>query len=386
MEQIVAKISSTFRNQFEKKPKLYRSPGRVNLIGEHTDYNAGFVLPAAIDKMIVFAINENSNNCSRVYAHDLNESYEFSINELKKSPKGWPNYLMGVVDQFVKSGKTIGGFDCVFGGNIPIGAGMSSSAAIEAGLAMALNELFKLNMEKLPLVELARRAENEFVGVQCGIMDQFINLFGRDNQVLLLDCRSLEHNYYPFDKDHMYIVLCDTRVRRALASSEYNIRKDQCEKAVQILSQFDRSIKSLRDVDAEFLEAHLDSLEPVLYKRAKYVVNENQRVLDACKFLQNGDINAFGQLMFASHQGLKEEYEVSSPELDLLVDLAADIPGVFGARMMGAGFGGCTINLVEKAALDDFTQLLAERYREKMRQNIPIYVTRIEEGTARIAQ
>ncbi|NIW78413.1 MAG: galactokinase, partial [Calditrichae bacterium] len=246
MEQIVAKISSTFRNQFEKKPKLYRSPGRVNLIGEHTDYNAGFVLPAAIDKMIVFAINENSNNCSRVYAHDLNESYEFSINELKKSPKGWPNYLMGVVDQFVKSGKTIGGFDCVFGGNIPIGAGMSSSAAIEAGLAMALNELFKLNMEKLPLVELARRAENEFVGVQCGIMDQFINLFGRDNQVLLLDCRSLEHNYYPFDKDHMYIVLCDTRVRRALASSEYNIRKDQCEKAVQILSQFDRSIKSLR--------------------------------------------------------------------------------------------------------------------------------------------
>lgn len=382
MELMAAGIQSRFQNLFGDSALLLRSPGRVNLIGEHTDYNAGFVLPAAIDKVILFAIRKRPGRRCRLFAADLNERHEFDLDGFQKDPKHWPNYLMGVVDQMLREGYHLGGFDCVFGGNIPMGAGLSSSAALEAGLAAGLNELFELRIDKLQLVHLARRAENEFVGVQCGIMDQFINIFGLKDRALLLDCRSLEHQYYPFDGEQLSLVLCDTGVRRELASSEYNIRRAQCESAVSILQQFDKSVKSLRDASFDLLEEHRQALGPLLFRRSAYVVRENQRVLAACGDLQRGDWQAFGQRMYQSHEGLRDEYEVSSPELNLLIELAAGIPGVLGARMMGAGFGGCTINLVEKEQLENFAGSIDEIYRRETGKDIAIYPTRIQTGTS----
>lgn len=382
MEVIAAGIQARFREIFGGSPLLVRSPGRVNLIGEHTDYNSGFVLPAAIDKSILFAIRARADRHCRLFAADLNEGHEFDLDGFEKDSKHWPNYLMGVVDQFLRSGIRLNGFDCVFGGNIPIGAGLSSSAALEAGLAVALNEIFKLNIDRLQLAHLAHRAENEFVGVQCGIMDQFINIFGMKDRAVLLDCRSLEHHYYPFDGEQLSLVLCDSGVRRQLASSEYNIRRAQCEKAVHILQQFDPNVKSLRDATLDLLEEHRQALGELLFRRSAYVVRENLRVLAACEDLQRKDWQAFGQRMYQSHQGLRDDYEVSSPELNLLIELAAGTSGVLGARMMGAGFGGCTINLVEKKQLENVTGSLQESYYRRAAKPVAIYVARIQAGTS----
>lgn len=382
MEILAAGIQARFREIFGGSPLLVRSPGRVNLIGEHTDYNAGFVLPAAIDKAILFAIRERPGRRCRLFAADLNERHEFDLDGFQRDSKHWPNYLMGVVDQILREGYTLGGFDCVFGGNIPIGAGLSSSAALEAGLAAALNEIFELNIDKLQLVHLARRAENEFVGVQCGIMDQFINIFGMKDRAVLLDCRSLEYQYYPFDGKELSVVLCDTGVRRELASSEYNIRRAQCESAVSILQQFDKNVKSLRDASLDLLEEHHQALGALLFRRSAYVVRENLRVLAACGDLQRGDWQAFGQRIYQSHEGLRDDYEVSSPELNLLIELAAGIPGVLGARMMGAGFGGCTINLVKNKQLENFTGSIEESFRRQSGKNVAIHVARIQAGTS----
>ncbi len=363
---------------------LVRSPGRVNLIGEHTDYNEGFVLPAAIDRGIVLSVTPRPDDRCRLFAVDLGREFSTSLSGLRHVDEGWPNYILGVVDQLQKAGHRLRGFTCAFGGNVPIGAGMSSSAAIEGGIAYALNRIFRLGIDTLDLVKLAQRAENEFVGVRCGVMDQFVNLFGRERKVIKLDCRSLGFDYLPFERTDVRIVLCDTRVRRALASSEYNVRRQQCEEGVAVLRRHDEGMRSLRDVPLAVLEEHRNELSPVVFRRCAYVVKENERVGRACQDLLRNDLGGFGAMMYLSHEGLRDEYEVSCRELDALVDAAASIPGVFGARMMGAGFGGCTINLVEEPHLEEFMARVQERYTARMGSGIVIHTARIDGGTAEI--
>jgi galactokinase len=380
------KVLTAYRAAFSDEPTMFRSPGRVNLIGEHTDYNEGFVLPAAVDKAIAFALSPTGGRTGRLQAVDLGEGETFDLDRMIPSGKRWPNYLLGVVDQFQKGGAKIGGFRCVFGGDIPIGSGMSSSAAIEAGLAFGLNRIFDLGLERLELVKLAQRAENEFVGVRCGIMDQFINIFGRPKSVLKLDCRSLDYAYYPFDRPDLRVVLCDTRVKHELASSEYNVRRGQCEAGVRAIAAHVPSVRSLRDVPLALLEEHRFEIDPVVLKRCAYVIRENGRVEAACAALEAGEFAAFGRLMFASHEGLRDEYEVSCRELDVLVDAAAAVPGVLGARMMGAGFGGCTINLVKISAVGALKESAEKAFRDAFGRDSGFTVSQLREGTREIAR
>ncbi|MDR3625762.1 MAG: galactokinase [Ignavibacteriaceae bacterium] len=382
--QLVSKVEEKFKELFNEVPVIIRSPGRVNLIGEHTDYNMGFVLPAAIDKAIYFAIAPvNDDNCT-VYALDLNEECKFGINNLEKSEKGWPNYLMGVIEQLNNSGHSIKGFNCVFGGNIPIGAGLSSSAALEAGLAFALNYLFDLSIDNLTLVKIAQKAENEFVGVKCGIMDQYINIFGKSGNVLRIDCRSLEYSYFPFNYQDISIVLFDSRVSHSLASSEYNQRRIECGEGVNIIKKDFPNIQSLRDVSLDMLAEYKTKLENTIYRRCKYAVEENDRVLAACSALGKHDLAAFGLLMYKTHEGLSKDYEVSCKELDYLVELTNNNPDILGSRMMGGGFGGCTINLVKNDAIESVSKEIAAKYQKEFNIDANIYVTKISSGTSLI--
>jgi len=374
-------VESKFKELFREQPLLVRSPGRVNLIGEHTDYNDGFVLPGAIDKAIFFAVAPRSDRTCTLLALDLNERHEFTLDEIVASPKRWPNYLMGVTDQLLKNRGALKGFNCVFGGNIPIGAGLSSSAALEAGLAFSLNHLFDLAIEPLDLVKYAQKAENEFVGVQCGIMDQYINIFGREDTALRIDCRSLEYEEYPCDAD-VAVVLFDTRVSHSLAASEYNRRREECAEGVTIARGVFKDITQLRDLTPEMLERCAPKMSPVIRRRCKYVVDENNRVLKACAALASGDMAAFGQYMFRTHEGLRSEYEVSCPELDHLVEIVRNHPAVFGARMMGGGFGGCTINLVKKEAVQEVGEMVVRKYRSTFSKDPLMYVTSIGPGTS----
>lgn len=288
---------------------------------------------------------------------------------------------MGVVDQLNKRGHKTKGFNCVFGGDIPLGAGLSSSAALGAGLAFALNHIFNLGIDKLSLVKLAQKAENEFVGLNCGIMDQYINIFGAAQKVLKIDCRSLEYKYHSFVNDDLRIVLCNTMVAHSLASSEYNTRRIQCERGVKILQYSNPDIKSLRDVSLELLFSNETDLDKVIFRRCKYVIEENERVTKACEDLDKKDFSSFGKRMYQSHNGLSKEYEVSCEELDFLVEEALHHEGVLGGRMMGGGFGGCTINLVRKDFVESFKQSIEESYYNRYGKKPPVYACTIEEGT-----
>lgn len=381
-----SRIDALFISRIGKHPGrvIVRSPGRVNLIGEHTDYNEGFVLPAAVDKAIVFAVSPRTDGMVRFIASDLNDEFETSLLGIQRSSKGWPNYLLGVIEEYRLLGHTFPGCDAVFGGDIPIGAGMSSSAAVECGFAFALNQLFGFGLSKMDLVKLGQRSENNFVGMNCGIMDQFINVFGEDRTVLKIDCRALAYEHFPFNRTDLAIVLCETELKRSLASSEYNIRRQQCEAGVAILQKHKPEIRSLRDATLDFLQEHRAEMEPITYRRCDYVVKENERVLRACEDLRKNDFRSFGEQMFLSHSGLRDDYQVSSPDLDFLVDAAVSLPGVLGARMMGAGFGGCTINLVEQPSVPAFVEEMKFRYRQRTGTSNNVYVTRIESGTCRL--
>jgi galactokinase len=374
-------LAASFREMFRAEPLLVRSPGRVNLIGEHTDYNEGFVLPAAVDKAIYFAVGPRPGGRVALHAADLEQSHEFDLAAPAPSDKRWPNYLIGVVDQLLKAGHRLGGFACLYGGDIPIGSGMSSSAALEAGLAFALNVIFDLGLDPMAIVKLAQKAENEFVGVRCGIMDMFANIFGRPKSVIRLDCRSLDYRYFPFERDDLRVVLCDTLVKRELASSEYNVRRGQCEAGVKILAKHDPGVRSLRDATLEMLAAHRAEFAPVLFRRCDYVVRENRRVEEACADLRAGDFAAFGRRMNGSHDGLRDDYQVSCAELDLLVDAARTVPGVLGARMMGAGFGGCTINLVEEKAVGALEESVVRAFRDAFGREPKLYISSLRTGT-----
>ncbi len=378
--KLVDAVETKFRELFGEQPLLVRSPGRVNLIGEHTDYNMGYVLPGAIDKAIYFAITPRNDRYCRIFALDMNDEHQFTLDDLQSARKGWPNYLMGVADQFIKARYELRGFNCVFGGDIPIGAGLSSSAALEAGLAFALNRMFELRIDDLSLVRLAQKAENEFVGVQCGIMDQYINIFGEPENVLRIDCRTLEHEYYPFDHDAS-IVLFDTGVSHSLASSEYNRRRQECSQGVEVLRQGNPGVTHLRDVSLDMLNECRYRMDPTTFQRCRYVVEENDRVLKACAALEKRDLKAFGSFMFQSHEGLSKDYEVSCKELDYLVELVKDNPLVCGSRMMGGGFGGCTINLVKQDGVELLGRCVQERYKHRFDVEPRMYVTSISSGT-----
>ncbi|WP_192822150.1 galactokinase [Rufibacter sp. LB8] len=379
---MVQDIVDKFKQFYRQEPIVVRSPGRVNLIGEHTDYNEGFVLPAAVNKEIYFAIAPNGTNTMRAHAFDLEETAEFDLNNVQRSEIGWANYLLGVVAQLQKANYDVKGFDVVFGGNVPIGAGMSSSAAVECGLAYGLNYLFAFNIEKFTLVKMAQKAEHEYALVMCGIMDQFASMFGKHNHVVKLDCRSLEYEYFPFDLADYRIVLCDTQVKHSLASSAYNTRRQECETGVALLQKHYPEVHSLRDATLEMLQAHQAEFDPVVYNRCTYVVEENLRVEQACQDLANGDMVAFGQKMYASHHGLQHQYEVSCKELDFLVDEAKKSQEVLGGRMMGGGFGGCTINLVKLAGIGTFTAQMTEAYKAQFNIDLKTYVAQIENGTS----
>ncbi len=375
-------IPSKLKQFIKEGSIITRSPGRINLIGEHTDYNDGFVLPAAIDKAVYLTVTPRSDNEIHLYAADLNESYTTTVEGVApvENPS-WPNYLLGVVAQFVKAGITISGFDAALTADIPMGAGLSSSAAVECAMAMALNNITKSGFDKITLVKMAQKAEHEFAGVQCGIMDQFASMMGKKNNVIKLDCRSLEYEYKPFDMKGCKIVLLDSNLKHSLASSEYNVRRQQCETGVAMIQQYRKEIKSLRDATIEMLDKYVLLHDITAYNRCKYVVEENNRLLQGCNDLEKGDIHSFGKKMFETHHGLSKLYEVSCPELDFLVSHVTDNTDVLGARIMGGGFGGCTINIVKEDAVDSLIAGAEKVYENTMGRKLKAYIANIEDGT-----
>jgi galactokinase len=380
-------VVQSFRQIFGESPAIVaRAPGRINLIGEHTDYNEGFVLPAAIDNAIWFAVSPRTDDMLHFQAFDLNEAYFGETKNLKKTEKGWPNYLLGTFSELLKDGWQPGGVNVVFGGDIPTGAGLSSSAAVESGLLFALNELFGFHLSRPDLARLAQRAENNFVGMNCGIMDMFASLMGRQNHALLLDCRSLETEYFPVNLPDHTFMLCDSGVKHQLVDSEYNTRRRECEEGMAILKTVFPKIQSLRDVDLKMIVEEKKRLRSVVFQRCKFVTEENERVLSACKALKNNDLNLFGELLYQSHEGLQHAYEVTCPETDFLVAQTFSETFVLGARQMGGGFGGCTLNLVRRDATADFQEKIKAAYSEKWSLDLKFYPVEITNGVELMTQ
>lgn len=375
-------IVQQFRNLYNKAPLVVRSPGRINLIGEHTDYNQGLVLPAAIDKEIILALAANGSDSCHIYASDVSQQVEFSLNDLSRSSQEWANYIIGVVRQIVDSGYVVKGFDCVFGGDIPIGAGLSSSAALECGVAFGLNEMWDLGIGKLEIARLAMQAENNFVGVNCGLMDQYANMFGKAGQLIQLDCRTMEHKNIEVDLQGHSLWLFNSNVEHQLGDSEYNVRRAECEKGLRQLKMSYPRIQSLRDCQLPMLEALSARESSKLYQRCRYVIEENSRVIEGSKDLQQGDLRKFGAKMYACHEGLSKMYEVSCPELDLLVDYTKNEAGVIGARMMGGGFGGCSINLVMNQEVDGLVDRISLQYKAATGMEMTPYSVSISDGTS----
>ena len=383
MNSIATLVLKHFGENFSGSPKLYFSPGRINLIGEHIDYNDGFVMPAAIDKGIYFAIAENQTDTVHFYSIDFNEHFAISIQDIQIN-NGWRNYVLSVVNEFKLLGVSLKGFNCVFGGDIPLGAGMSSSAALEGGLVFALNEMFSVGLSREDLALLCQRAEHNFPNVKCGIMDQFANMMGKKDHVILLDCKTLQHSYFPLVKEGYKIVLLNSKVHHSLAAGEYNIRRQRCEQGLAILRSL-LSIQSFRDItSADELEIGKSSMTLEQYNCCKYVVEEIGRTKTAAILLQSNDMKGFGKLMFATHEVLSKLYEVSCSELDFLVDQAKLFPAVIGSRLMGGGFGGCTINLVEVAGVENFIQQTNLAYQQQFNILSEAYIVNTSDGTASV--
>ena len=374
-------IEETFKKIFGAPPEVVvRAPGRVNLIGEHTDYNDGFVLPAAIDRFIEFAGRRRSDRTIRLHSTDFQDSAEFSLDSIAKdSEHRWSNYLRGISKFLEEDGHRLTGADIVFGGNVPRESGLSSSAAVEVGTTAFWQRLAGLQLDPVYAVKLARRAENEFVGVPCGIMDQFISALGKKDHALFLDCRDLSYRHVPLRND-VKIVVCNSGVKRALAQSEYEVRLKQCRESVARLREKGLSANSLRDVTSADLDRGRSALTDVLLRRARHVVTENERTREAVTVLESGKIERFGELMNASHVSLRDDYEVSCKELDTLVELAWKQPGTLGARMTGAGFGGCTVNLVRAESAEPFARAVAEGYQKALGLKGDIYVCQASNG------
>lgn len=382
----VQKMEVSFFKLFLHKPKLIiRSPGRVNIIGEHTDYNEGFVLPASINMYAYAAVNKSRDGKIHLYSSEYRELFITDAADVGTPRKSWTDYILGVVDQLKKNGYPVEGFNMLLSGDLPIGSGMSSSAAVECAAVFALNELFQLKIDKMQMVKLAQKAEHTFTGVQCGIMDMFASVFGKRNNVIKLDCRSLNYEYVPFDLAGIKIVLFNTNVKHSLATSAYNERRKQCEQGVAWIKEFNPTVNSLRDASLQMLQEYVMLKDALIYRRCKYVVEENLRLHNGCEDLKNGDIKALGQKMFTTHERLSKEYEASCKELDFLVDAVKANPDVLGARMMGGGFGGCTINLVKEEAIPALVEKLNIKYKREMGLELSVYTGQIENGTEKIA-
>jgi galactokinase len=376
MNRLLVQLAQCFKEEFNKEPRLYFSPGRINLIGEHVDYNDGFSMPAAIDKGMYYAVAANGTGIINFFSFDFKEPYSVAVNAIEKS-RGWVNYVLSVVNEFVQGAHPVGGFDCVLGGDIPRGSGMSSSAAVEGGLAFAINDIFNCGLNRVQLAQLCQRAEHNYPGVNCGIMDQFANMLGKNEQVILLDCQSLEYQYYPLQLNGHTIVLLNTKVHHSLASSQYNLRRQQCEEGLKITGHI-----SFRDFSgAAALETYRDKMNEDVFNRCLFVVEEIGRVQQAAICLKESRLEDFGKLMYAAHDGLSRLYNVSCPELDFLVEFAAQYEGVAGARMMGGGFGGCTINIVKETAVEDFIAAASAAYRQQFHQLPEAYKVGVSDGT-----
>ena len=372
---------SKFKN-FDQELTIL-SPGRINFIGEHTDYNMGFVLPTAIDKKIIFKLKKNnSKSRCNVYSENFDVGFSIDLNNIKISNNEWENYILGVIYEIQQLTDKVEGFDTVFSSDIPVGSGISSSAALECGLAYGLNELFDLGLTKLDIVELSQRAEHNYVGTKCGIMDQYASVMSKKDHAILLDCRSIQHEYIPINIEPYKVLLLNTNVSHSLASSEYNTRREECEKGVSVIQQKYPEVNSLRDVDEKMLSEFKTVLSESIYNRCKFVVQEKTRVLDAVEALKENRLNDFGALMYATHVGLSKEYEVSCPELDFLVEFSVDFDDVIGSRMMGGGFGGCTINLIHENSISDYIDKVSKVYFEKFNIELDAFEANPDQGTS----
>ncbi|MDE5555179.1 MAG: galactokinase [Muribaculaceae bacterium] len=368
-------IKSEFSKRFGSEGTLYASAGRINLIGEHTDYNGGFVFPGAIDKVIMADIKPNGTDKVRVYSIDIDDYVEFGLKETDVPEQQWAKYIFGVCREIIKRGGKVEGFDAVFAGNVPLGAGLSSSAALESVFAFALNDLFNENsIDKFELARIGQSTEHNYCGVKCGIMDQFASVFGKKDHLMRLDCRSMEFEYFPFHPEGHRLVLVDSAVKHELVGSPYNRRRESCERVAAKLGH-----QTLRDATMEELDSIKSEITAEDYMRARYVIGEKQRVLDVCDALVKGDYETVGKRMYETHEGLSKDYEVSCEELDFLNDIAKEC-GVTGSRIMGGGFGGCTINLVKDDLYDNFVKTATEKFEAKYGHAPKIYDVIISDG------
>lgn len=376
-------VRNSFQKYFSTSGDLYFSPGRINLIGEHTDYNGGFVLPGAIDKGILAEIKPNGKDIVRAYSVDLDEYAEFGLEESDKPAQSWACYIFGVVREIIKRGGKVGGFDTAFAGDVPLGAGLSSSAALESTFAFALNDLYGLGIDKFELAKIGQATEHNYCGVKCGIMDQFASIFGKAGHLIRLDCRSLEYEYVPFDPKGYKLVLIDSVVKHELASSAYNRRRESCEAVVAAIQKHHPEVSLLRDADMAMLAEVKNEVSAEDYMRAEYVIEEIQRLLDACDALEKGDYKTVGEKMYGTHYGMSKLYEVSCEELDYLNDVAREC-GVTGSRVMGGGFGGCTINLVPEEKYDHFIETAVKGFTAKFGKEPKVYPVAISDGARKL--
>ncbi|KFF07739.1 galactokinase [Flavobacterium hydatis] len=372
-----------FKEKFGNEPqKVVLSPGRINIIGEHIDYNDGYVLPAAIDKIICFAFEKNNSKKSRIFAIDLNDEFEVDLTkEIQLSNVVWTNYILGVIKQLQDNGFSFEGFNCVFSSNIPVGSGLSSSAALECGMLFGIAALFNLTINKVDIALLGQKAEH-WVGINCGIMDQFSSVHGLENKVIKLDCKTLEFEYHDANFSDYVLVLFDSNVKHSLFTSEYNTRREECGTGLSIIKNYFPEVKSFRDCTEDQLLSIQDKMDATVFKRVHYVIKEISRVAQACNALDKGNIELLGQLLFETHDGLSKEYEVSCPELDMLVAIAKEDDSIIGSRLMGGGFGGCTINLIKKGEENEVKNKFSSLYLDIFGIELKFYDVKIANGTS----
>jgi galactokinase len=382
-KKLVQHTSEHFEKIFHNKPEtIFLSPGRINIIGEHVDYNDGFVLPAAINKYICFAVSKSGSSACSLIAKDLNEAYKFDLKDkLEPIDKMWANYILGVLYQLKEKHGLAEGFNIVFSSTIPMGAGLSSSAALECGIGYIMDKLFDLGLTKEEIALIGQKSEHTFVGVNCGIMDQFASVFGKKNKAIKLDCNTLEYEYHNADFKNYSLLLLDSNVKHTHLTSGYNVRRQEVEQGLAILKKHFPQVRTFRNCTEEMVESLKEELGGIIYKRCHFVVKEIRRVLDAVDALEQSDFKKLGRLMSETHHGLSKEYEVSCDEIDFLVAAVANENTVLGARMMGGGFGGCSINLIEKGTENDLIERITEKYRDAFGIDLKAYKIKISKGT-----
>lgn len=373
-------VLDQFSKKFKTTPRLFFAPGRINLIGEHVDYNDGYVMPAAIDKGIWFAVAPNNTDTAHFISVDLNEELSIPLTDIHPMD-GWKNYVLGILDQVQIKDLPLHGFDCAFGGNVPFGGGLSSSAAVECGLLFALNEIFEFHLQRTAIANMAQKAEHTYPGVKCGIMDMFASMMGKMDQVILLNCLTLDYKYLPINLAEYSIILINTKVHHSLAGSEYNLRRQECAEGFKILQSLLPGVKSFQDIKPADVEAHKGQLAEKIYMRCLYVTQEIERTLKAAAHLEKDELKEFGKLMFETHEGLSKLYNVSCPELDFLVDQAKKHSAIIGSRVMGGGFGGCTINLIRKEEWATITEEITTAYKNQFNIDAEVYDIAIGDGT-----